>query len=682
MRVQKLLTLLILVSLSTGCNTNQPDTSSIETTATIDLVEDLGLTEEPIKLSDNVYYLGVGIPAEELNIVKPSSFLTPKIINAAKTIKTDKIWFGSPLNLKGEGFVVGVWEAGEGKDKWAVAEHERLEGRVKKFGNGQSSNHATAVAGIIAATGEPLEYSTGMAQGVRIKSYPASNDLITLETEAEQTTKQEPNWIVASNHSYGLRIGWEFSDIKSLKGKVINDPNITKMIKRANLTMGGKQVVPVFLGNYSNYKLEFNKFGKYEAGKAEDIDRILNNHPHLISVWAAGNFRDDGIYGSDCYIVELDKESSKDFWKNKSMAKKGKYLLCKTSAFLNGDSPSKSNEHYWWYGFPKEPPPGSGEYFEGYRTISTESATKNGIVVGAVDKDKKTTVFSGWGPTDTGRIKPDVVGNGVLPGLLSASNDYYQGSGTSFSAPSVTGTAVLLVEHFRNLWTQPESLLKQTTKSERPFSATIKALLIHTAENLGQEGPDYQFGWGLVDAKAAADFLTAANQPESGKSLRETVYEQEEQTIQVIGDGTKPLKVTIVWTDPPGRNLINDLDLWVTEQSESGSKQIHYPWNLEPKNPSEPAIRKRKNKLDNVEQVLIKKPKKDATYTIHIGGQSSSQNYSLLMEGVMEVEGLKDGNYSYIYTDTSENWRMVFTVRQGKMVAADYIPQQLTVDSG
>ncbi|MBO1347103.1 MAG: hypothetical protein EBE86_006775 [Hormoscilla sp. GUM202] len=146
MKIKKLLALLLLVSLSTGCNM-KPETS-IEITATIDLAEDLGLNEEPIKLSDNVYYLGAGIPPEDLDIVKPTSFV------AAKTIKTDKIRSGSQLNLNGEGFVVGVWEAsGEGDDKWAVLEHDRLKGRVTQSQTGQPSDHATAVAGIIAAAG-------------------------------------------------------------------------------------------------------------------------------------------------------------------------------------------------------------------------------------------------------------------------------------------------------------------------------------------------------------------------------------------------------------------------------------------------------------------------------------------------------------------------------------------------
>ena len=36
-------------------------------------------------------------------------------------------------------------------------------------------------------------------------------------------------------------------------------------------------------------------------------------------------------------------------------------------------------------------------------------------------------------------------------------------------------------------------------------SSLLKALLIHTADDLGNVGPDYKFGWGLINVKAAAD---------------------------------------------------------------------------------------------------------------------------------------------------------------------------------
>ncbi|MEB3340927.1 S8 family serine peptidase [Okeania sp.] len=622
MKIPKLLALLLLISLSTGCNLNQPEIDLTETNASIDLVEDLGLNEEPVKLSDDVYYLGAGIPPEDLKIVKPTSSV------AAQTIKTDRIWLTSPLNLSGQGFVVGVWEAsGKGKHKWAVSkEHEKLKGRVTVSQEGVSSDHATAVAGIIAATGNPSEFSTGMTQGVEIESYSAQNDFKSL--------KKAANSIVASNHSYGLGVGWQLVDVTSLPEGVVNFPKL-------------KGQFPVFIGSH-------NWFGNYELAGSEKIDKILQDYPYLISVFSSGNDRDDNMSNLDVYQTG---------W-YVAYVEKSKYLqqLWGTSGFDFQEGFYLFSKYY----SQSTPPPGDGEYFGGYRTIVPQAATKNGIVVGAVDGEKNMTDFSGWGPTETGQIKPDVVGNGYrLPRLLSASGGYlkaYKGSGTSYSAPSVTGTAVLLVEHFQNLWQESESVIKETTNSEKPFSATIKGLLIHTAEDLGNEGPDYQFGWGLVDAKAAADFLTKANKSKSDKFLLEKVYPQR-QPIQVISDGRKPLKVTIAWTDQPGKNIVNDLDLRVREVTGNGY-ETYYPWSLNPNKPDLNAVTNRPNKFDNVEQVLIKETKKDAKYVILVDGEiddsRDSQYYSLLIEGAKKPPSVGKVSCSMPYRpEESENTRKI-----------------------
>jgi hypothetical protein len=213
------------------------------------------------------------------------------------------------------------------------------------------------------------------------------------------------------------------------------------------------------------------------------------------------------------------------------------------------------------------------------------------------------------------------------------------------------------VEHFQNLWEEPESILKETTNSERPFSATIKALLIHTAEDLGNEGPDYQFGWGLIDAKGAADFLTKANKPKSDKFLLERAHSQR-QNIQLISDGQKPLKVTMAWTDKPGQNIVNDLDLRVREVTANGS-ETYYPWSLNPNKPDRNATANRPNKLDNVEQVLIKKTKKDAKYVILVDGDIDdseySQYHSLLIEGAQKPAIVGMIRCAYVYRQGKEN---------------------------
>ena len=145
-------------------------------------------------------------------------------------------------------------------------------------------------------------------------------------------------------------------------------------------------------------------------------------------------------------------------------------------------------------------PAGDGNGGTGYDSLPPEQVAKNTLTVGAVDDvtsdpyfstDISMSTFSGWGSTDDGRIKPDVVGNGVeLYSTVNDSNNAYDSSnGTSMASPNVAGTAVLLKEHF------------ETSLGYSPLSSTLKGLIIHTASDAGNVGPDYSYGWGLVDAE-------------------------------------------------------------------------------------------------------------------------------------------------------------------------------------
>lgn len=243
-----------------------------------------------------------------------------------------------------------------------------------------------------------------------------------------------------------------------------------------------------------------------------------------------------------------------------------------------------------------------------------------------------------WGPTDDGRIKPDLVADGinVFSSEEAADNDYGTQSGTSMAAPNVTGTAALLLEHYRNLHNDAD-----------PRSSSLKGTLIHTAFDAGNTGPDYRHGWGLVNAASAATFLSNAAEATTDRLL-ERSYGGSAQAYDVMSDGTTPLKVSMVWTDPapvslPGAGLddatsvlVNDLDLWVT-RTVGGTTTTYRPWTLDPANPNTAAVRTTRNDRDNVEQVLIDAPAA-GKYTIHVGrdpNQSSfSQDYSIMISGV------------------------------------------------
>ena len=126
--------------------------------------------------------------------------------------------------------------------------------------------------------------------------------------------------------------------------------------------------------------------------------------------------------------------------------------------------------------------------------------SKNSLTVAAVlgvpnytgPESVSTTSFSNYGPTDDGRIKPDIAtkGQAVFSTESTGDSDYASKSGTSMAAPGITVVVLLLQEHNYNI---NSSYLK---------SASVKGLLAHTADEcdtnfFGADGPDYKYGWGL-----------------------------------------------------------------------------------------------------------------------------------------------------------------------------------------
>ncbi|NER02867.1 MAG: S8 family serine peptidase, partial [Okeania sp. SIO3C4] len=383
------------------------------------------------------------------------------------------------------------------------------------------------------------------------------------------------------------------------------------------------------------YKDEDPNFGKYN-NDAKELDELLYNNSHLLSVWAAGNDRNETYTDTQkpYYLAFFSGDS-----KAPESAKKTEHLT--------------EDEQYWYVIFNKSVnsnPPADGSKAKGYDILPPHQNAKNTLVVGAINDTKQIASFSSWGATDDGRIKPDVVGNGVNVYSTDKDHDadYDYMSGTSMAAPNVTGTAALLHQHYTNLY----------GSDTKPSSATMKGLLIHTAvdqindndkdENdpdYDEKGPDYIYGWGLVDGAAAANFLTNSK-AEDGSLLRpDQSYTGTAQTIEVKSDGSGPVKVSMVWTDIAGTAnengldddasaLVNDLDLSIV----GPDGKTHYPWTLDPADPTLPAKQDKKNSVDNVEQVLIENPAA-GTYTIHVGSDDSfSQKYSLFASGLGNEE--------------------------------------------
>lgn len=184
----------------------------------------------------------------------------------------------------------------------------------------------------------------------------------------------------------------------------------------------------------------------------------------------------------------------------------------------------------------------------GYDLLLGASNAKNALVVGAVynvdaytgPESVRIAPFSSWGPTDDGRIKPDLVAPGInlYSSGAAADNAYAYGSGTSMATPVVTGSLALLQEYYH----QQHGTYMQ--------AATLRALAIHTARESGPApGPDYIHGWGLLNTAEAAQVIQASRTQEA-LIAEHRLEEGQELVFRLRASGDAPLKVTIAWNDP------------------------------------------------------------------------------------------------------------------------------------
>lgn len=293
----------------------------------------------------------------------------------------------------------------------------------------------------------------------------------------------------------------------------------------------------------------------------------------------------------------------------------------------------------------KGPRPANISSNTGYKTIPTTGNAKNILTVGAVaalpegpsaSAGPQIASFSSLGPTNDGRVKPDIAGMGL--GVLSTAalgpQSYVIESGTSMSAPNVTGSLYLLQEYYA-----------QQNSGSFMRAATLKGLACATAFDGGNPGPDYTYGWGLLNIKKAAQTITGNGTTSLVKEA--TLPESQTQTFTVVASGTEPLMATISWTDPPATatpdgtiadptvKLVNDLDLRVNDGSVT-----FMPWILDPAHPSAPAT-KGDNIRDNVEQVYVASPQAGKTYSITVSNkgklQNGTQDYALIITGIQAV---------------------------------------------
>ncbi|MBL1222518.1 S8 family serine peptidase [Chryseobacterium sp. L7] len=522
-------------------------------------------------------------------------------------------------SFNGENIKFTIFDGGFSENAGRVfAEHEFFNNLPNRITNKEASTmkyggHATSVAGFIGAKphtqtiGNRTINFQGIAKNSLIDSYAFLTTTLPGNTSASTVFQKiltaQPK---ISNHSYGIDIGWTFGQVNGVNAWVWG-------------------------GDFTSPSTSYDLQGTYLT-QDQNYDQIVYTNPSYIIVKSAGN-----SYG---YGPAYPGTSSFP-----------KYYV-------------DNNDNYIPFASTDTLP--NTSCGSGYDCIGIGSLAKNIIVVGATDiitsNDGRYTAatdvvhssYSSAGPRDDGGIKPDITAVGTNVGsALSAedtigSQDREIGSGTSYSGPVVTGII--------GLWAQ---INKQLFGDAELNAASAKTLMVHSALEAGNIGPDPHFGWGFINAKKGAELLV-------GKSNNSIIFNDETLTSgtpnkkRVIASGSEPLKVTVSWIDPAyavpadltyqqahnnrSSRLINDLDVRIIDTS-SGS--IYEPWKLNAVNPMTPAT-KGDNTVDNVEQVIIDAPVAGREYRVEITnkgtlvngtGASAPQNYSILVSGYTQVLG-------------------------------------------
>jgi hypothetical protein len=239
----------------------------------------------------------------------------------------------------------------------------------------------------------------------------------------------------------------------------------------------------------------------------------------------------------------------------------------------------------------------TGGHKIGKNVIATANVAENGSLSGS----------SSRGPAHDGRIKPDISAKGSSVVSTIDPNDYASFSGTSMACPGIAGSLAQLYQAYREL-----------NNDEDPKGGLMKAVIMNTATDHGNIGPDFKYGWGIINNLKAVVLL------EEERYMEDEISQDGSNPHEIeVPEGVKEMKVMVYWTDKEASvnasvALVNNIDITITDPS----ADEHLPWLLShfphPDSLDKPATTGI-DALNNVEQVQINDPA-SGTYTLNVAG--------------------------------------------------------------
>jgi len=423
-------------------------------------------------------------------------------------------------------------------------------------------------------------------------------------------------------------------EANALTGEIIGlDPDYYKLF--ADAYADGARLHTDSWGDFTGPESDAEaKFGGYPFG-AGRTDQFIWEHPDMAMFFAAGNFGQDGtptalgLCGDGNGVIDSDSLLYPATAKN----------VISVGATESLRSSGGFSEQPW--------------LLFGFLTGSCYAAVPIALDLTSNNPDGM-AAFSSRGPTDDGRIKPDIVAPGMnivsdktlapnadpassqLWGVYATNPNYVYSGGTSMAAPLAAGSGVLVRQ-----WLTSRGIAN-------PSAAAVKAVLLNTTHDPapGQYGggatqeipalrPNSVDGWGRADLgfmNAPPPYLIWVDDHTSGIATNQSVDYTSTSTrpLQVL-DSSQPLRVMLTWSDPPAslsaaRQLVNDLDLMVVGPNGA----TYYGNNVATG-----------DRINNVEGIVIENPPV-GQYTVKVRGYNvpiAAQPYALVVAGPLSNSG-------------------------------------------